>query len=206
MVDYEGCVARLNAKTKEVRLQALRELKNAVDRGELPWIPRKGECDNHIHSQFSFSPYSPAMIAWKAYEAGLDTCGIVDHESVAGCREFREACEIVGVVPTLGFELRMHWDGTPLEGKKFNNPDQLSVGYFPIHGVPVRALDAVEVFLKPIRKAREQRNRAMTKRVGAVLERFGIIWILTKMWFPSPVGNRAAPSRSAIFCLPWRRS
>jgi len=32
----------------------------------------------------------------------------------------------------------------------------------------------VEVFLKPIRKAREQRNRAMTKRVGAVLERFGM--------------------------------
>ena len=54
--------------------------------GEIPAVKRSGECDNHVHSQFSFSPYSPCKIAWKAYESGLDTCGIVDHESVAGCR------------------------------------------------------------------------------------------------------------------------
>ena len=161
MFDLKKTEARLNAREREDRLEAALELKAALDRGDLPRVARLGECDNHIHSQFSFSPYSPTMIAWKAYQVGLDTCGIVDHESVAGCLEFRQACELFGIAPTLGFEIRLNWDGTPLEGRKFNNPDQLSVGYFPIHGVPLRSLDAVEAFLKPIRAAREQRNRQM---------------------------------------------
>ena len=174
MIDVEKMTMQLNAWEKEDRLMAVRELKAAIDRGELPAVARKGECDNHIHSQFSFSPYSPSMIAWKAYQVGLDTCGIVDHESVAGCLEFREACQILGVVPTIGFEVRMNWDNTPLKGKKFNNPDQLSVGYFPVHGVPLQSLDKVEEFLKPIREAREKRNRKMTKKVSAYLAPFGI--------------------------------
>ena len=174
MFDLKKTEARLNAREREDRLEAARELKAALDRGDLPRVARLGECDNHIHSQFSFSPYSPTTIAWKAYQVGLDTCGIVDHESVAGCLEFRQACELFGIAPTLGFEIRLNWDGTPLEGKKFNNPDQLSVGYFPVHGVPLRALDAVEAFLKPIRAAREQRNRQMVKRIDAVLAPHGM--------------------------------
>ena len=174
MPDIEKTVARLNAWEKSDRLEAARELKAAIDRGDIPASPRLGECDNHIHSQFSFSPYSPTMIAWKAYRAGLDTCGIVDHESVGGCLEFREACALFGIAPTLGFELRLNWDGTPLEGRKFNNPDQLSVGYFPVHGVPVSSLDAVEAFLAPIRAARERRNRRMTRKIDAVLAPHGM--------------------------------
>ena len=174
MFDLEKTVARLNALEPEDRLEAARALKAALDRGDIPAVPRRGECDNHIHSQFSFSPYSPSMIAWKAYQAGLDTCGIVDHESVAGCLEFRQACGLFGIAPTLGFEVRLNWDGTPLEGKKFNNPDQLSVGYFPIHGVPVRSLEAVERFLSPIRRAREARNRQMTARIDGVLAPHGM--------------------------------
>ncbi|MCF0145611.1 MAG: PHP domain-containing protein, partial [Eubacterium sp.] len=165
---------QLNAGEKEDRLEAVRELKAAVDRGDIPSQPRLGECDNHIHSQFSFSPYSPSMIAWKAYLVGLDTCGIIDHESVAGVEEFREACEILGIAPTIGVEVRMNWDGTPLEGKKFNNPDQLSVGYFPVHGLPIRSLEEIETFLKPIRGAREKRNRKMTQKIHEILVPYGM--------------------------------
>lgn len=174
MLDIKEKVSELNAWEKETRLQAIRELKYAIERGLISKVERIGECDNHIHSQFSFSPYSPSMIAWKAYQAGLDTCGIIDHESVGGCLEFREACEILGVVPTIGFEVRMNWDGTPLENKKFNNPDQNSIGYFPVHGVPIRSLERVEEFLLPIRAAREKRNRKMTKKVNEVLAPYGI--------------------------------
>ena len=174
MIDVDRMTAQLNAWEKEERLDAICALKGAIDAGQIEAVPRRGECDNHIHSQFSFSPYSPSLIAWKAYELGLDTCGIVDHESVAGIREFQEACNILGVVPTAGFEVRMHWDNTPLAGKKFNNPDQLSVGYFPIHGVPVCSIDKVEEFLVPIRRAREARNRQMTARIDRELAPFGM--------------------------------
>lgn len=174
MKDFSKVVQNLNAWEKEDRLQAVRELKSAIDHGEIDKVAQKGECDNHIHSQFSFSPYSPSMIAWKAYQAGLDTAGIVDHDSVEGCLEFREACNILGVVPTIGFEMRMNWDGTPLENKKFNDPDQKSIGYFPIHGVPVTALDAIRELLKPVREAREIRNREMTLKVSKILEPSGL--------------------------------
>lgn len=174
MFNFEKCVEELNAWEAEDRLHAVQELKAAIDRGDIPAVKRLDECDNHIHSQFSFSPYSPSMIAWKAYQVGLATCGIVDHESVAGCREFQEACHILGVVPTIGFEVRMNWDETPLKDQKFNNPDQRSIGYFPIHGVPVSSLDKVEEFLYPIRIAREKRNRKMTEKVNAELSAYGI--------------------------------
>lgn len=174
MFDLEKTVAQLNAWEKKERLQAVKDLKAAVDRGDIPSVKRIGECDNHIHSQFSFSPYSPSMIAWKAYLAGLDTCGLVDHESVAGAGEFQEACRILGIVPTIGFEVRMNWDSTPLKGQKFNNPDQCSVGYFPVHGVPLQSLEKVEAFLAPIRAAREKRNRKMTRKVSEYMSPFGI--------------------------------
>lgn len=174
MFDKKKFEKQLNAWEEEDRLAAVYELKAAVDCNDIPEVPRIGECDNHVHSQFSFSPYSPSMIAWKAYQAGLDTCGIVDHESVAGCMEFRKACRILGIVPTIGFEIRMNWDETPLKNQKFNNPDQLSVGYFPVHGVPISSLGKVETFLKPIRLARERRNRRMTENVSRALASFGI--------------------------------
>ena len=164
----------LNAKDKEIRLGALKQLKAWIDEGAIPKVPQKKDCNNHVHSRYSFSPYSPAKIAWKAYQTGLATCGIVDHESVAGVLEFRDACEIMGITPTIGFEVRLNWTGTPLEGKKFNNPDQLNVGYFPCHGAPIQSLDKIEEFLVPIRKAREERNRAMTKKADSVLKPYGM--------------------------------
>lgn len=174
MGEFDKTIEQLNAWEKEDRLNAVRELKAAIDAGKLPAKERIGECNNHIHSTFSFSPYSPSMIAWKAYQVGLDTCGIVDHDSVAGILEFREACRILGVVPTAGFELRMCWDNTPLAGKKFNNPDQLSVGYFPVHGVPDCSIDRIEEFLLPIRKAREIRNRKMTAVIDREVAAYGM--------------------------------
>ena len=174
MGEFDKTIEKLNAYELQDRLDAVHELKEALDAGKLPKVERLGECDNHIHSTFSFSPYSPSMIAWKAYQVGLDTCGIVDHESVAGILEFQEACRVFGVVPTAGFEVRMHWDNTPLAGKKFNNPDQLSVGYFPVHGVPVHSIEKVDAFLVPIRKAREARNRQMTARIDSEVAAYGM--------------------------------
>ncbi|MDD3362996.1 MAG: PHP domain-containing protein [Hespellia sp.] len=167
-------IGKLNHKEKTVRIQAVRSLKEAIDKEEIPKVERLEECNNHVHSQYSFSPYSPSKIAWKAHQVGLRTCGIVDHESIAGCVEFKEACNILGVVPTVGFEVRMTWDHTPLKGKMFNNPDQKSVGYFPIHGVPISSLPKVEEFLKPIRAAREQRNRKMVKKIDSILQNYGM--------------------------------
>ena len=59
---------------------------------EIGFRPQKtGEVNNHIHTIYSFSPYSPAEAAYGAWRAGLEAAGIIDHESVAGCGEMLEA-------------------------------------------------------------------------------------------------------------------
>ncbi|MGI6021283.1 MAG: PHP domain-containing protein, partial [Lachnospiraceae bacterium] len=164
----------LNSKNRSDRLEAVRILRSKINDGTIPAVPRKDECNNHVHSKYSFSPYSPSMIAWRAYLAGLDTCGIMDHESVAGCLEFREACEILGIIPTIGFEIRLSMDNTEIKGKMLNNPEQPGIGYFPVHGIPLRSLDKVSEFLKPIRHARELRNRRMTSVINEIISPYGM--------------------------------
>lgn len=167
-------IQNLNHPIREIRLECVKTLSNALKEGKIPRIERLNECNNHVHSQYSFSPYSPSMIAWKAYQSGLSTCGIVDHESVEGCREFREACKLLGVVPTIGFEVRMNWDHTSLKDKMFNNPDQKSIGYFPVHGVPVSKLPEIEKFLYPIRQERKERNKKMVRNIDGILKNYGL--------------------------------
>ena len=98
----------------------------------------------------------------------------MDHDSIAGAREMREAGRILGIATTAGVELRVSASGTALEGRKINNPDSMNVLYMMFHGVPRRSLPAVSRFLAPIQAAREARGRAMVERLNALLPSFGI--------------------------------
>ena len=100
-MDYED----LNASTVDARLSAVREF--GPERCRLGVVPTE-EVNNHVHSIYSFSPYSPTMIAVKAVEAGLLTVGIMDHDSVSGCAEFLEAAKVLDIASTAGFEMRVN--------------------------------------------------------------------------------------------------
>ena len=125
--------------------------------------------NNHIHTTYSFSPYSPSEAVYKAREAGLATAGIMDHDSVGGCGEFIAAGAALGMPVTVGFELRVRMDATPFCGRTINNPDQKSVAYVAAHGIPRRTLGACEAFLAPYRAHRNIRNRQMCERLGKLL-------------------------------------
>ena len=131
------------------------------------------EINNHVHSTFSFSPYAPAEIPAKAQEAGLGTVGIMDHDSVSGCAEFLDAAKQVGIAATAGCEVRVNMDGTSVEGRKTNNPDEPNISYIALHGIPRSQLATVEAFLKPIHDARIARDRKEVDRLNAVLEERG---------------------------------
>ena len=49
-------IEKLNAETKEERLEALREIKKLHDAGVLPAPPKTQYVNNHIHTIYSFSP------------------------------------------------------------------------------------------------------------------------------------------------------
>ena len=89
--------------TAETRLEALRGLRAKMDAGEIEAPPRGIYVNNHIHTCYSFSPYTPSSAVWYAWMAGLQTAGIMDHDSVGGMREFIEAGKIMDMPVTCGF-------------------------------------------------------------------------------------------------------
>jgi len=158
----------------EARLDALEELLTLHKSGELP-MPEKGEfVNNHIHTCYSFSPYTPSAALYSAWLAGLKTAGIMDHDSVAGAMEFIKAGEILEMPVTVGCEVRVDASGTPFEGKRLNNPDQVTCAYVAMHGIPHQNLSMVESVLKIKRMARNLRNAAMCDSINQVCEPFGI--------------------------------
>jgi hypothetical protein len=159
----------LNAGSSAERLTALARM--ARERAP---VPRTGEVNNHVHTIYSFSPYSPVKAAYLADSAGLLAVGIVDHESLAGMAEMRQAGRILGIATTAGVELRVSAAGTALEGRKLNNPDSAGIMYVIVHGITTRSRAAFDGFLAPIRASRERRNRRMVERLNAILGALGL--------------------------------
>ena len=146
------------------------DLKNV----SLPEMPRTHYINNHIHTCHSFSPYTPTDAVYTAYMSGLATAGIVDHDTTAGAREFLEAGRIIGLPVTVGAECRIDMSATKLSGRRLNNPDQLSVAYVVMHGIPHDNIEKVDGFLAPFRAKRNIRNRGMTENINRLTGGFGI--------------------------------
>ena len=171
----EYLIGRLNNKDVLVRLEALRGLKRMIDAGEIPAPVSDEDVNNHIHTTYSFSPYSPTKAVWMAYNAGLKTAGIMDHDSLSGAREFIEAAKIAGILSTIGVECRASMKDTPIFDRRINNPDQNGVAYMALHGVPHQNIDEVIDFFKPYSAARNERNRKMVANINALTEHVGIV-------------------------------
>lgn len=170
----EDLITKLNDADAQVRLASLRELMAMIAAGECKASVQGNDVNNHIHTTFSFSPYSPTKAIWMAYNAGLKTAGIMDHDSLSGAREFIEAGKITGILTTIGVECRVRMKNTPLAEKRINNPDQKGIAYTTIHGVPHQHIDEVVAFFKPYVQARNERNRKMTDRINALMAPYGI--------------------------------
>jgi len=161
---------------RDERLAALGSLASGLPTGG----PRTGETNNHIHTIYSFSPYTPSMAALRAAEAGLEAAGSVDHDSISASREMTAACKLLGLASVTGCEVRASFR-TGLDGKRYsfadrkiNNPDSAGIVYMTIQGVSADALGAVDSFLNPIRAARRARTARMAAIASLRLREVGI--------------------------------
>ena len=158
------------------RLAALRTWEAENPGAKVP----SGEINNHIHTIYSFSPYTPAMAALRARDAGLGAAGSVDHDSIGAAGEMLEACAVLGIGGCVGFELRVSFktgaDGGsgPFAGRKINNPDSAGFAYMTVQGIPKPAIPAAAEFLAPIRERRLERTRAMAIAANAALREAGL--------------------------------
>ncbi len=167
-------IEQLHGGTKSERLSALLELKKKIDSGELKPIPPQRDVNNHIHTTYSFSPYSPAEAVYRSYMAGLKTAGIVDHDSVAGVSEFLEAAKILGMPVSCGFEVRCDLTDSELGTFKLNNPEQAGVAYVTVQGLPHNRLEEMNEILAPYRQARLERTKQMADGIANLLKPYGI--------------------------------
>ena len=164
MIDI-AILNKLNASTKEERLANLAEVLKTTT-----FPPMVSQyINNHIHTTYSFSPYSPTAAVYAARMEGLCTAGIIDHDSISGAEEFLEAAKLVEMPVTIGMEARISMDGTCLEGRRTNNPDQVGVSYMTIQGVPHDKINVLTEFFRPYQAARHARNRKMIEKINHLL-------------------------------------
>jgi hypothetical protein len=173
------------------RLAALKSFETNASRG---FEQSAGiEINNHIHTIYSFSPYSPAMAALMAREAGLGAAGSVDHDSVAAAEEMLAACAIMGIAGCVGFEVRVSFrtgaEGnlSPFAARKINNPDSIGYAYITVQGIPRQSIQKAAEFLAPIRVERLRRTKDMTVSANILLREAG----LSEMDFDCDVAARS---------------
>ena len=160
--------------SSDERLSALKEVKKRIDSGAIRNEREGSFVNNHIHTCYSFSPYTPTSAVFYAWRAGLSTAGIMDHDSVGGIREFIEAGAIMEMPVTCGFECRVNVKGTALDGRRINNPDQISCAYVAMHGIPHGSIAKAETVLSHVREKRNLRNRKMCANITDITKPFGI--------------------------------
>lgn len=108
MIDIATLQA-LNAPTREERLE---NLQKAVQTASFPEAnPVYINC--HIHTTYSFSPYSPAAAVFAAKAEGLCTAGIVDHDTTAGAEAFIEAGKLPICPSQLEWKRVSVWSARP---------------------------------------------------------------------------------------------
>lgn len=159
------------------RVEALR----AYLTGAPGFPPFTVESNNHIHTIFSFSPYTPAMACLRGREAGLGVVGSVDHDSIGAAAEMRDAGEALGLGVVTGFEIRVTFHTpaevaagrAPFADRKLNNPDSVGVAYITVQGIPEASRPAAEAFLAPVRARRLERTRRMAAAANEILAGLG---------------------------------
>lgn len=193
----------LNHPDMNIRLDSLRQLMKKIKSGELEKPVKGKDVNNHIHTTYSFSPYSPAKAVWMAYAAGLATAGIMDHDSIGGAEEFIEAGKIAGLATTIGVECRADFSGTPLNGRRINNPDQDSIAYVALHGIPHTQIDRVRNFFKPYTQHRNVRNKKMVAKINKLIESSNIVLDFEKDVVPlsSLKNGGSITERHVLFAL-----
>ena len=171
---HNELIKKLNANTKEERLTALKELMALHKSGKLEAPIITESVNNHIHTTYSFSPYSPTKAVYMAYIAGLKTAGIMDHDSIGGAEEFIEAGKIADMAVTCGFETRVKMEGSKFADRSYNNPDQPYVAYVACHGIPHQNINKVNEFTAAIREKRNQRNAKQVDKINELIKDSGI--------------------------------
>lgn len=71
-------IQELNSNLKETRLFGMKKISVLIKEGK-EQVNKTDEVNNHVHTIYYFSPYSPSMAAYLAWKAGLQAVRIMYH-------------------------------------------------------------------------------------------------------------------------------
>jgi PHP domain len=173
LLEYKSIVDRLNNGSSADRKSALIQVAGFIENQKIKRTANT-EVNNHVHTTYSFSHYSPSGAAHAAWLDGLQAVGLMDHDSISGADEMIEACKVMGIASTIGFEIRVNFSGTSVEGLRTNNPDSKNISYITVQGVPADKFQEVEKFLEPVKTERNIRNKKEVENLNNIISVFGI--------------------------------
>lgn len=188
---------KLNALTPQERLSNLKEVLSSTS--SKPEV-REKDANNHIHTIYSFSPYSPTKAAYMAYTAGLTSAGIMDHDSLSGGKEFKSACKTLNIGSTCGVEVRAKFN----KGfGRMNHPDQTECIYMAAHGVALKYIDEFNNYLAFFREKRNERNKKMCALITEKFKKFNITLDFEKDVLPLTKSNEggSVTERHLLYAL-----
>ena len=171
-------VDALSSKRKGARLRALKKL--AKIRGE------KEYCDDtllSIHTDYSFSPYSPSLACFMADKFGLRLAGIMDNYTLSGADEFIKASKILGVTYSTGVQIRAKFD---FLGGAFYNVS--------VMGIASRFFKDVEKRLSIFQQNQYSNVLKTTEEINARFEKYGV-----KIDFKKDVLSQVKKSKSKVY-------
>ncbi len=169
----EKMIAMLSAKRSAKRLKAIKLLNKAEERNPT-LIPEKKKDRGliSVHTDYSFSPFTPSLAAYMAYKSGLNCVCISDHDTLSGVNEFRQACGLLGIECAAGVQLRAKfYDG---KGVVLNNIYEKDVGFVSVRGISPKVIDAFNAELEPLRALRVERDLAMVEKFNRRLSKYGV--------------------------------
>ncbi len=164
---------QLEADAREARLEALRAIVADNHDGIRDVAPSE-EVNNHVHTHYSFSPYSPTTAAYMARRSGLLAVGSVDHDSIGAAEELMDAAAVLGIGSTVGAELRVSFADTAFGDRRLNNPDSIGIAYMVLHGVPRSGIPRLAEYLAPLQRVRGERNRRQVAALNRILGDGGV--------------------------------
>lgn len=168
-----GILKQLEAGEQLARFEALKTVVEENVEGIRDVAPSE-EVNNHVHTHYSFSPYSPTTAAYMARKSGLMAVGSVDHDSIGAAEELTDAAAILGIGSTVGAELRVSFAETKFGTRRLNNPDSTGVAYMVLHGVPRSGVTRLRAYLEPLQRVRHERNRRQVDGLNSILRSAGI--------------------------------
>ncbi len=161
---------QLNDFSLETRREALTELMELAEQGQLNLSPPSDVANMHCHTFFSFNGYgySPTSLAWLGKKNGFKLMGIVDFDVLDAVDEFLTACDTVGIRASAGLETRVYIP--EFSTREINSPGEPGIYYHMGLGFTAsQPTSAAAPILANMHQRATDRNQGMLARINAHL-------------------------------------